>query len=757
MTAVYWTAMIRKDQERTMNKWEILYVLPVATVIIMLFIFPIEYEDIGNWYYAKGPALIMLYIAISIYLLICLFELIRFWKNISRKNIIEYMFLWIFATVVILLQLFDRKDVVTSAAVVLLVLGIYMMAENPDLLLIERLNYEKERANIANNSKSSFIAHISHEIRTPINAIIGMNEMISRETKDDNTLSYSRDISAASHTLYGIINSVLDMSKMESGKMEIYPVKYSIDQMIHDTVSVYGPRAKAKDIDFIINVNPSIPRLLIGDDVRISQILANLISNAIKYTHEGFVQLDVDCEFQNNYVDLTFSVKDTGIGIKEEDVSKLFVAFERIEESRNRNIEGTGIGMNITNNLLRMMGSRLEVDSVYGEGSIFFFTIRQVIEDIEPVGDFVNALKDEIEDSGIDFVAPQASILVVDDNELNRKVFTSLLRETGIRIDEAENGRECLKKIIKNKYDIIFMDHMMPEMDGIETMHKMNEMKGNINENTPVVMLTANAISSIQDIYRQAGFAAYLSKPIFVSGLMRTIKSLLDSDKVISRDNRIKIAENLGKNWKDELPVIRGIDWNDAVKHLPTEDVLKATVKEFHKSIKQEAEILDRCYVDLNSGNNLELFRIKLHALKSSAAVIGAEMLSFGASEIEEAAKVGDIEVIREKYPFMINYYRTFEERLHMFDDGEKSKSENIDFPQVIALVQIVFLEMEEMNRPAANDALDEIENYKYPDQIQQSIGEMRKAVEEYDMDKISAVKNILLDELRTYRQMVEG
>jgi len=755
LIVLYWTSIIRTNHERTPRKLEIIYGIPVLIVTVMILVTPITYTDIGGWYYAMGPSIIAMYISITINLLICILLLIRNWNTINNKNRIAYIVLWSFDSAVMFSQLLDRYNIITSGAVTLFVLSIYMFVENPDLLLIEQLKYEKDRANTANNSKSSFIAHVSHEIRTPINAILGMNEMILRESKEDNVIHYANDISTAAYSLYGIINSVLDMSKMESGKMEIYPVKYNVEQLIHDTLAAYNSRIRAKNLELFVEVNPSIPKELIGDDVRISQILSNLISNAIKYTPEGFIKFSVDGNFDGDTINLTFAVKDTGIGIKEEDVSKLFVAFERIEESRNRNIEGAGIGMNITNNLLKMMGSKLKVESVYGQGSEFSFTITQRIVSMEPLGEAANRLSnDNDDDDGVGFVAPKARILVVDDNELNRRVFTSLLKETGINIDEAENGRECLKKVIKEPYDIIFMDHMMPEMDGVETMLKMKEMDMNINRDTPVVMLTANAIGSIQDIYRQAGFSAYLSKPIFAKSLERMIRSFLDPSKVINKDNRIKIAASLGEDWKNQLPTVRGIDWNEAVKHLPSEEVLKATVKEFQKSIRSEAQAMDALYVDLNSGNNLEEFRIKVHALRGAASIIGAEMLSFGANEIEEAAKTGNIELIREKYPFMINYYRTFEDRLQMFNDGDDEKLETIDFPQVIALVQMVLLEMEEMNTAEALDSLDEIERYQYPNAIQQSINDMRAAVEQYDMDTLQTVNEKLLDELRLYRNV---
>lgn len=371
------------------------------------------------------------------------------------------------------------------------------------------------KATAANVAKSRFLANMSHEIRTPINTIIGMNEMILRESSDMQIKSYAMDVSTAAGSLLGIINDILDLSKIESGKMEIVPAEYELSSLLNDLINMISVRAKQKNLEFDARINDRLPGVLYGDDIRLKQIVLNLLTNAVKYTPEGRVTLEVDGTSQGEELLLQVKVRDTGIGIRQEDLKKLFVAFERIEEERNRSIEGTGLGMNITTQLLHMMGSTLEVQSEYGKGSEFSFVVRQRIVKHEPVGNLEKRIRQSAEEYKYTsmFTAPDAHILVVDDNRLNRKVFTSLLKKTGITIDEAQSGMECLAKAAKTHYDLIFLDHMMPEMDGIETLHVLKK-NPNINHDTPVIILTANAISGAKENYLSEGFVDYLSKPV---------------------------------------------------------------------------------------------------------------------------------------------------------------------------------------------------------------------------------------------------
>lgn len=380
-----------------------------------------------------------------------------------------------------------------------------------------------DAANEANNAKSQFLANMSHEIRTPINAVIGMNEMIARECTDSNIVEYSRDVDDAARTLLQIVNDILDITKIESGKMELISVEYDLIEVINSLRSVLLAKAKRKQLLLTLELDETLPRKLYGDEVRIRQIVTNLITNAIKYTEEGKVEVRVNGKCEGKRVALSVSVEDTGIGIKEEDIPKLTEKFQRIDEKQNRNIEGTGLGLNITNELLEMMGSKLTVESEFGKGSRFSFTIWQDIIDDTPVGKYETNENKKNKKYETSFTAPDSKILVVDDNRVNQRIVQKLLEKTRIQISSADSGRECLELAADNKYDLILMDYMMPEMDGVDTLKSLRGM-GGPNFDTPVIVLTANALVGARDEYIEAGFNDYLSKPINSEELEATVK-----------------------------------------------------------------------------------------------------------------------------------------------------------------------------------------------------------------------------------------
>ncbi|MBQ9438522.1 MAG: response regulator [Lachnospiraceae bacterium] len=398
----------------------------------------------------------------------------------------------------------------------------------------------------AGKAKSQFLAQMSHEIRTPINAVLGMNEMILRETKDENILDYAGNIQSAGRTLLSLINSILDFSKIEDGKMELVPVRYDVSSMVNDLVNSIAERAKAKELGFDVQVDETLPSELYGDDVRIRQVIMNLLTNAVKYTEKGKVTLELgNGGMQESAVLLQVSVKDTGIGIRKEDMGRLFESFERLEEKRNRNIEGTGLGMSIVTKLLAMMGSKLQVESVYGEGSAFSFELKQEVVTNEPIGNLSERLmrKQELP-SETYLYAQQAKILVVDDNEMNRKVTKNLMKRNGITADLAVSGAEAIEMIRNRRYDIVFLDHMMPKMDGIETLKKLKE-ENLVHDGCTIIALTANAVSGARERYIEAGFDDYLSKPIEVGQLEEKLKAYLPEEIVEWRTEGKNPAKSL--------------------------------------------------------------------------------------------------------------------------------------------------------------------------------------------------------------------
>lgn len=754
MAYTYLALRVEDEGGKSIVKWMAVRHLPVAFGVVMAFVLPYSYERKGDWLYGTGPIIPITYSIVTIYVIGCVILLIANVKAIARKTSVVCLITMGAFVATMIVQLFIKGATITSLGVLFVVVALYFIAENPELLLIEQLQYEKDRANAANMSKSSFVAHMSHEIRTPINAILGMNEVILRESDESNISQYSQDIANAAYALYGIINDVLDVSKMESGKMEIIPVRYELNQLLYDAISMVKPKSDTKQLDFFVEVNPTLPNIYYGDDIRLKQVLTNLLSNAIKYTHEGFVKLTVEGDYMGDHMSLNFQIKDTGIGIREEDMAKLFVAFERIEEERNRNIEGTGLGMSITNNLLRLMGTHLDVTSTYGEGSIFSFSILQRIMDQEPIGDFNEYSRQQLEYTTVGFKAPTVKILVVDDNAINRRVFSSLLNGTEIRIDDASSGYECLDMIKTTQYDMIFIDYLMPGIDGVETAKLMKDSKDHLNRKTPLIMLTANMMDAVKDEYKEAGFNAFLSKPIFLEELEKLIRAYLPSYKIeFESDEKVPNETVEDTNWKEKLPSIRGISWEDALMHLPTEEILIATLTDFRKNILPDCRVLDSYVADITNEEKRDLFKIKVHALKGAAAMIGASMLSEGAKELEDAARDGDVDTIRERYPYLINYYRSFEEKLKSFDNGRVDKIKDIDFPQIIALIQMVRLEMDDMNKMNAVDALDEIEVYEFPEEINNNLIRLRMAIDDFDSELVAGLCEKIQAQFRALRE----
>ncbi|WP_276839527.1 ATP-binding protein [Anaerovibrio lipolyticus] len=401
----------------------------------------------------------------------------------------------------------------------------------------EALRDISDRAMAASEAKSAFLSNMSHEIRTPINAILGMNEMILRECSQDSPiLSYAENIDAAGHTLLALVNDILDFSKIEAGKLEIIPAEYDLSSVLNDLVHMISYRAEEKGLEFSLEVAPEVPKRLWGDDIRLKQIIINLLTNAVKYTKDGSVVFSIDFEKKDEkHVLLTVAVKDTGSGIKKEDMDKLFSKFDRIGEEKNRHIEGTGLGLSITTRLLGMMDSKLEVGSIYGVGSRFYFTLEQEVIDWEPLGNMAEVLVSNtsvVHQYHEQFTAPEAELLVVDDTAMNLVVFKNLLKKTKVRIDTAESGDEALALADKKKYDLVFLDHMMPKKDGIVTLHEMKEQESGMNKETPVICFTANAVSGAWDLYKNEGFDDYLTKPIDFVKLEQMVMKYLPSEKI---------------------------------------------------------------------------------------------------------------------------------------------------------------------------------------------------------------------------------
>ena len=602
----------------------------------------------------------------------------------------------------------------------------------------ERIAAETERhyAEEANKAKSSFLSNMSHEIRTPINSIIGMNEMILRECSDKNILNYAENAKISSTTLLGIINDILDFSKIEAGKLDIINVDYDLSSVLCDLVNMIKDRIEDKGLKFIVKVDHTIPRILHGDEVRIKQVITNILTNAAKYTQRGSVLFKVSGERSGlNELDLTVRVIDTGIGIKPEDIKKLFHAFERIEEKRNRTIEGTGLGMNITQNLLHMMNSELQVESTYGEGSTFGFTIRQGIVKDEPIGDFNDSFRNTDRDRKQyreKFIAPDAKILMVDDTVMNLTVFVSLLKTTQMQIDTAESGQQCLEMTMVKKYDIIFLDHRMPHKDGIETLREMKAMEGNPNRETPVICLTANALSGARQVYIDAGFDDYLTKPIDPERLEETILSFLPKEHI----NKVfeEQTESADTCIPEFVRSITAIDLKNGVGHFNNEHMYLDMLKIFAENLSENIDNIEKLWKD----GNIRGFAIKIHALKSSCRSVGAIGLGSRAQKLETAGDNNDTDTITRNIELFLSDVRQLSHDLGPLlvkegeNDTELPEISEADMLKILAQLKD---KLESFDFDGAGELVEKLNSYNVPDASREQCDKLKKALDDFDFE----------------------
>ena len=593
---------------------------------------------------------------------------------------------------------------------------------------LEQMRRLKVEADLANQAKSDFLAKMSHEIRTPINAVLGMDEMILRESRDGDVRKYALDIKSAANSLLSIINEVLDSSKIESGKMEIVPANYQLGDLLTDLHNMISGRAAEKDLNLLFEVDENLPSGYYGDDVRIRQVILNILNNAVKYTRDGGVTLTVTGardEKDASYEILHFAVKDTGIGIREEDIKLLFSEYVRIDLERNRYIEGTGLGISISRQLLQMMGSALQVKSVYGKGSTFYFDLRQKIVNEELLGDYSH--RGERFSAGdyhaVAYGAPEARILLVDDNDMNRKVFKNLLRQTKMQITDVASGRECLELVQKERFDLIFMDHMMPVMDGIETFHIMRLSK-NLCQDVPVIMLTANAVKGAKEQYLQEGFQDFLSKPISPDKLDEILLKYLPS-KLVKAIEVQEDPENTqgGRTPEDagqkiDLPELEEFDYEYAMGLLRNKALLKETMVDFYRSIPGISNELSLYEDSIEQEESLNAYRIQVHALKSTAATVGALLLSKLARLLEVAAREGEIAKIRTLHPILLEEMEKHRKRLEILVPQEEKKDLQ-RLEEVMPLFVMLRQSIEKGDFNTSDYLMKKIEEYAYPAPLQ--------------------------------------
>ncbi len=715
-----------------------------------------------------------------------------------RRNItIVNLFSWIFAlalSFVFKTKYFFLIDLMNTTIAFVIGTIIGNTTRNSQLRYMDmkshKMDKDLEVMKAKNEAKSTFLANMSHEIRTPINAMLGLNEMILRESTEKNVLHYAEDVKVSGKTLLSLVNDILDFSKIEANRMDIINGVYGLDAMINDLMNMLTPRARAKNLELNLIVDPTIPNSLYGDEIRIKQCIMNMLTNGIKYTNEGSVTFKVGWDsISEKSILLKIEVSDTGIGIKQEDIPKLFTAFRRIDEPQHRTVEGTGLGMSIVMGLLEKMGSTLYVKSEYGKGSRFWFNLQQEITSPIPIGNFqariatLNEPQSKYKES---FHAPNAHILVIDDMKINLNVIQGLLKKTQMKIDCVLSGEEALEKVKKNVYDVIFIDHRMPVMDGIETLHAMQKLPHNVSWNAPCIALTANAIAGAKELYLQEGFVDYLSKPVDYAKLEALLVSYIDKSKI----QRVEETQSQEAEKQEETSSTQeyslvdkasvadriffanccktaGMDARAAIANCGDVDVLKTAIAEYYRTIEEKSNLIEQ----YKNNHDWKNYTIQVHALKSSSRLIGATELSRLAAFLEQCGDKKLVTEIENKTPSLLKLYRSYKLNLKLVADmagdadleyQEKEKQEvnsasqkeippepieptmEFDEETYKGVIEALKEFVQSGDFGSIKNVIGELKNYKIPESRKNFFAEIKEAANRESLDSLS---NILIDE----------
>lgn len=625
-----------------------------------------------------------------------------------------------------------------------------------DLLLSEK---KKQQAISAKKAEERFLANMSHEIRTPMNAIVGMTEILLRGDLTREQKEYLENIKSSGNALVSIINDILDVSKIEAGKMELVDDVYDTRQMFSDIEKIIKTRIGDKSVELLLDIDKSVPERLYGDGLRIRQIIINLANNAVKFTETGHIKITVKAEpAEDKRMAVFVSVADTGQGIKEDDIKSLFGAFQQVDALKNRGKEGTGLGLTISSQLVEMMGGKLEVRSEYGNGSEFFFTIYQQTVSKDMVW------KQEAEDDIMNFTAKKARILLVDDNEVNRKVAMGLLEPLQMQIDTAVNGKDALSKIEQKEYDLVFMDHMMPVMDGIEATRRLRQKEGDYYQKLPIIALTANAMKEAQNLFKEAGMNGFVAKPIVMKQICQVLREWLREglieipsengaaekeegekkvnvvhDKVVSQAEKKAKKEILSQN--EETLQIEGIDVREGIKNLGSKEFLLELLGDYCNLIDSKALKIEKYLAD----ERIKDYTIEVHALKSSSRLIGAIELSNQFRYLEDLGNAGDIEKIMEETPKVLEHYRSYKTFLASFAAKQEMEKKEVPKEEVLMYLKGIQEAIEGFDLDTADAAMEQLEQCRLPKACIPMMEKLRPLFADVAMEEIITVTNKMI------------
>ena len=665
---------------------------------------------------------------------------------------------------------FDVSETILDLLIILIgsLMLLVVIAWNKQLQV--RLKQKAEEAETAANSKSAFLANISHEIRTPLNAILGMNELVLRESRQPHIKEYAMYIKNSGKSLLTIISDILDLSKIESGKVYLVNENYSLSSLVEDVERSIQKRIMEKGLELKIYVEPELHENLKGDEVRIKQIIMNLLTNAVKYTEKGEVRLYITGTVVDNKQDLTIEVSDTGIGMRSEDMDKLFTNFERLDLKRNRSVEGTGLGLPITKNLLVAMGGDITVSSVYGEGSTFTATVGQEIVNEEQIGDCRKKYKEKLHHEvryHESFHAEDARILVVDDNEVNLKIVVGLAKNTKLQIDTALSAAEGLKLIRQHSYQLLLIDHMMPEMDGIEMLQHVKTMDGGIYKDIPAVAITANALSGAKQTYLDAGFCGYLSKPIDPERFEQIIKDNLPQEYVTecgdgNGDTATEGQETDGTSdpKQEEEWSIPGIDIAKALSYIGgSKELYISLLQTYLDGSEERIRKLEEC----KNKEDIFNYDITIHGLKGISASIGADSMAIAAAGLEEACKDPQTAMtyIQMNHDQVVSRYRELLEQIKKWlanieTDGKIEKEAVTNITEMLTIISDLKTAVFEYKEKAACTCLERLYKTEIPELADEMgakyygiLDKLYQYVSDYDMDKAYELAEKLETDIR--------